>query len=283
MSRKVKAATTIEPLPVNDAAIKEDLAANDRRVGMLAEIDEVYGASLPYARERVIAEAAFFFNQGSESFFEAGKRLILLKEHEEHGGFLKALDSLGIEERTARRMMTVAAKFSNRTTLSDLSKSKLLELAVLDDEELDALDRGGTVAGLQVDAIEQMSVRELKAALRTEQQDHEATRTQVAKKDEKINALDKQLTKRGKSRPWAEEANDLLKGFVAGSQAQLESLAAYHDGLEMLAEVLDQNDAPAGQKDSAARTVLAEASKLFELASKITELVNERYAANIVQ
>jgi hypothetical protein len=75
------------------------------RATQLAPIDAKFGGGVAYQKERVESEAAFFINQGSESFFEAGKRLILLKEHEPHGEFLKALDRIGVDDRAARKLM----------------------------------------------------------------------------------------------------------------------------------------------------------------------------------
>ncbi len=56
---------------------------------------------------------------------------------------------------------------------------------VLDDEELDALADGGTVAGATLDDIDRMTSRELKAALREARETNAAQQQVLAGKDEK--------------------------------------------------------------------------------------------------
>ena len=153
--------TLIPNLPALSQGVKDHHAA-------MLDIDASFGDGEKYDKNRLINETRFFLNHAADSVIEAGKRLVRLKEHEVHGDFLPALERIGIDERAARRLMTVATKFGvpNRTTLSDLGKTKMLELAILDDEELDGLAKGQTVRGLKVEELERMSVRELRAALR---------------------------------------------------------------------------------------------------------------------
>lgn len=76
-------------------------------------------------------------------------------------------------------MMASAIKFSSpllaakRPTLAVLEKSKLFELLTEDDEELAGLADGGTLAGLTIDEVDRMSVRELRAALRKQKAEAE--------------------------------------------------------------------------------------------------------------
>lgn len=136
------------------------------------EIMQQFGDGLPYERERIVHEARFYMAQSAESMLEAGKRLIILKENEPHGDFTNILENdLGLAPQVARRMMQASVKFlgngdeqPKRSALSVLGKTKLYELMVLDDEELDALADGGTVAGATLDDIDRMTSRELKAA-----------------------------------------------------------------------------------------------------------------------
>jgi hypothetical protein len=179
----------------NEPALAEAGASLSAHATHLAVVDKKFGDIVEYQRDRVVSEAKFFVNQASESFFEAGKRLLLLKEHEEHGEFLNALERIGIDDSTARKLMSVAARFADSKTLVSLSRSKLLELAVLDDEDLAELDKGGTAAGLTFDDVDRMGVRELRAALRKEREqrddDNQANERLIANKDKKINQLTK--------------------------------------------------------------------------------------------
>ena len=130
-----------------------------------------YGDNLPYSYERVLNECAFFIEASAKSAIELGKRLVVLKEMEGHGNFGRALEILGLSNGTAHNVMKVAMKLSNFQTSGNLlsgvkSRSKVFELMILDNDELKELSDGGTVAGLKLDDIDRMSVRELRAALR---------------------------------------------------------------------------------------------------------------------
>ncbi|EAV3691922.1 DUF3102 domain-containing protein [Salmonella enterica] len=161
------------------------------------EIMEQFGEGLPYERTRIVHEARFYMAQSAEAMLEAGKRLVILKENEPHGEFINILESeLNIESRVARRMMQASLKFlglegeaPKRSTLSVLGKGKLYELMVLDDEELDSLADGGTIAGSTLDDIDRMSVRELRKALRESKEDLAASRQLNNEKSQEINEL----------------------------------------------------------------------------------------------
>lgn len=166
------------------------------------EIMERFGDGLPYDRTRVVGEARFYMAQSAEAMLEAGKRLIVLKENEPHGEFVQIVEgTLGIHERAAQRMMQASIKYlssklqSKATTLSGLGKSKLLELMSEDDDDLAELAEGGTVAGLTLDDVDRMTVRELRRALRESRENAAAVAKVTASKDDKINKLDAELTK----------------------------------------------------------------------------------------
>lgn len=166
------------------------------------EIMQRFGDGLPYDRTRVVGEARFYMAQSAEAMLEAGKRLIVLKENEPHGDFVEIVEgSLGVHVRAAQRMMAASVKYlsprleSKATTLSHLGKSKLFELLSEDDEDLAELAEGGTVAGLTLDDVDRMTVRELRRALREARENAAAVAKVTASKDDKINKLDAELTK----------------------------------------------------------------------------------------
>ena len=128
---------------------------------------------------------------------EAGRRLCWLKDREPHGEWLLLLERIGVEERTARNMMRAARKFDgpNRKLVSDLrSVTKVYELATLDDEDLDELRKGGTIAGATLDDIQHMTPTELRDTLRRERKEHKervaAQRVRIQDKDAKIGRLE---------------------------------------------------------------------------------------------
>lgn len=173
----------------------------EERTQQLAEIQRVYGDNLPYDRIRVTNETHFYMSQSAEAMLEAGKRLVLLKEHEPHGVFQKIVEEeLNMPSRTARRLMQASVKFlkiddSKRQTFADLGRSKLFALMSQDDDELQELAEGGTVAGLTLDEMDKVTVRELKQRLKEAKADQDAVRKVSADKDKKINELSEKLEK----------------------------------------------------------------------------------------
>lgn len=207
------------------ASTSETMDENQKR---LALIDAQFGDGLPYDRGRLIHETQFYLQQSAEAMLEAGKRLIVIREHEVQGDWQQLLNDVGIAPRTARAMMQAAAKYSGpkKAALANLGKSKLLELMVEDDDELEALADGGTLAGLTLDEIDRMSVKELRANLRQEkekrEQDNEVHEKLLGQKDAKINELDKQLHGGRKLPSWPELV----------SQTQIETQTAAFQALE---------------------------------------------------
>ncbi|HYE35489.1 hypothetical protein [Methylocaldum sp.] len=213
MSRK-PTETELDEHVVTDAG--NELAHVSREYTALThEIDERFGDIIPYQRDRVIQETRFYLAQSAETLLEAGRRLVQLKEHEPHGDWLNTLDQIGIHPRAAQRLMAAAVKLANTTLVSRLkspSKTKLIELATLDDDEIQELGEGGTVRGLKLDEIDRMSPTELRAALRKAKTDNQkqladlkgdldAKAKLIAAKNEKIDELSTKLDKRQYAEP----------------------------------------------------------------------------------
>ncbi|EIO1437356.1 DUF3102 domain-containing protein [Salmonella enterica] len=194
MARKPTTLQVIDPI---DGVIPDNLSVELNEITQhRMEIMEQFGEGLPYERTRVINEARFYMAQSAEAMLEAGKRLVILKENEPYGEFQAiAQNELGLDDRIARKMAQAAVKFlspklgDKRKTFSDLGRSKLYELMLEDDEDLAELAEGGTVAGLTLDDIDRMSVRELRKALRESKEDLAASRQLNNEKSQEINEL----------------------------------------------------------------------------------------------
>lgn len=204
-------------IALNEELLKQDAATAQRGAAALARIDERYSDGVPYNRARLITEARSLVQLTGEALLGLGKRLLLLKEHEPHGDFLDALRTIGVETRFAQKAMQAALKFlpSNAAApphLTGIGQTKLIELLILDDEQIEELDEGGTVAGLTLDQIERMSTRELREALRKEraekQREREVNDRVLKAKNDKIDELDRKLTHR-EAAPEAER-NQML-------------------------------------------------------------------------
>ena len=141
----------------------------------------------------------------ANSMLSAGCRLLRLKEHEGHGRFMKALDEIGLEARTAQRLMNTAMKFvaDNGSVkyprLLQQSVSKIYELALLDDDDLKDLDEGKSVAEIEVDEIDRMTVRDLRKKIRDAKKEREALESVIKAKNEKLDELEKEMALKEKS------------------------------------------------------------------------------------
>lgn len=164
----------------------------------LQQVSAQYGDNLPYSYDRVLNECAFFMEQSAKAAIELGRRLILLKEMEGHGRFTVALEQLGISRSAGHRVMQAALKITNVPTSGHLiqaakSQSKVFELMILDNEDLKALDEGQTVAGITLDDVDRMSVRELRAALRSSRDDMKAKDAVLSNKNKKLDEMEGKL------------------------------------------------------------------------------------------
>ena len=115
-------------------------------------------------------DIAINMRRSVEACLEVGRGLTCLKEACEHGQFSARLDVLGIEARVAQRFMQSAFKFSNASSTPLLkaagNQTKLFELLVLDDEQIEELALTGETGELKLDDVASMSVKELRAAVR---------------------------------------------------------------------------------------------------------------------
>ncbi|EGR7452879.1 DUF3102 domain-containing protein [Salmonella enterica] len=194
MARKPTTFQVIDPI---DGAVPDNLSIELNEITQhRMEIMEQFGEGLPYERTRIVHEARFYMAQSAEAMLEAGKRLVILKENEPHGDFTRIItEELDLSDRTAQVMMKASIKYlspkleSKAQTFAGLGKSKLFELMTEDDEDLAELAEGGTVAGLALDDIDRMSVRELRKALRESKEDLAASRQLNNEKSQEINEL----------------------------------------------------------------------------------------------
>lgn len=155
--------------PIAVAAIKENAVALAKEL--------CYEGTL--TTEALVEEIKFYQQRSVEAVLEMGKRLLLLKEVAGHGGFIGRLEGLGIADRMAQKLMAATLKFSNTPStallkLPNINQGKLLELLVLDDGQIEALNSGDEIRGITLDDVDCMSVSELRRALRKEKADKEA-------------------------------------------------------------------------------------------------------------
>lgn len=140
-----------------------------------------------------------------ESCLEVGRGLIALKEACAHGQFMSRLDVLGIEDRVARRFMQSALKFTNRASTPVLkaagNQTKLFEMLVLDDEQIEELELTGQTGELKLDDVATMSVKELRTKLREAKQEKEAMQRLL---QDKNATIDQFITDKPVTQGWHE-------------------------------------------------------------------------------
>ena len=208
-------------LPAMVEAANQLAIAHDARMTAARAVAIKLGYELPADStdpDLIQRDIAANMRRSVEACLEVGRGLRVLKEACEHGDFCTRLEMLQFEQRTANRFMAAALKFSKWTTSSTLlpkigTTSKLLEMLVLDDEQIEELELTGQTGELRLDDIATMSVKELRSALREERANAEANSRLLSDKNKKIDDLTARMVRETPTAPmdWPDE----LRGFVA--------------------------------------------------------------------
>lgn len=212
-----------------------------------------------------------------EACLEVGRGLAVLKAACGHGNFVARLDVLGLDKHVAARFMQSAAKFSKLPTSATLkaigNQSKLFEMLVLDDEQIEELELTGSTGDLHLDDIATMSVKELRAALREAKANEEATDRVLEQKSSTITKLQKELA--GKTLDPQAEWSGVMKELalhVAGHRANfLESITA----LDVIREKVMQQEAEPGAEAALAAAREQIGRELAEAVERAEELVSK--------
>lgn len=197
---------------VEDAPLNSDvLLAQHNQVAVMNEEQETrvravadqLGYQLPADctdPDLIQRDIAANMRRSVEACLEVGRGLVVLKMACDHGQFLPRLEMLGIEHSVAKRFIQSATKFSTLGSNSALTKalgnqSKLFEMLVLDDEEIQELELTGQTGELSLDDVATMSVKELRKALRETREDKAAQGRVLADKNARIDELATKLAK----------------------------------------------------------------------------------------
>lgn len=181
-----------------------------------------------------LEKARMYQDQMASGMLGLGAQLLLIKENEQHGNFMAAVEELGLASRSANYAMSAALKFGNSPTVANLGSSKIKALTVLEDDDIRKLKDGDEVDGIgTVDDIAKMSVRELRAALRKEKQERQEERVAleevVRKKETTISALEMQAA--GMQPPTKEQVaerylDELRKSLVGALSVAKDNLTS---------------------------------------------------------
>jgi len=238
MTRGRKPLQPSDPIPdtLDLPKLQHDAQALDEVGARSRAVAERYGDGEPYERHRVVGEARFYASGAAGAMLELGKRLVLIKENEPHGDFLRIVEGeLGMSKRSAQLLMAAAIKYLNprlaarSQALQLLGPTKLFDLMQEDDGEIAELADGGSVAGLTLDEMAGMTSRELRTALTDARQKLSAKDRVIANKEAKVSALEETIAARTTLDPdQAETAqlDDLRNASLAAEHALM--LLAHH-------------------------------------------------------
>lgn len=201
-----------------------------------------------------------------EACLEVGRGLAVLKAACQHGEFMARLEVLNIDKYVASRFMQTAAKFSKLPTSATLkaigNQSKLFEMLVLDDEQIEELELTGQTGELSLDDVATMSVKELRAKVRELKGDIAAKEEVLARRAEQIDTLEQKLA-RVKTVPLdavlaelhqstTAHFNDTRGALIGKFRAGVEAIDQHHqsaggDSLAFVAGLIGQLQADLGQ------------------------------------
>lgn len=202
-----------------------------------------------------------------EACLEVGRGLTALKAACQHGEFIARLDVLGVDRKVAAKFMQSASKFSNVSSTRHLTaalgnQTKLFEMLVLDDEQIEELALTGETGELKLDDVATMSVKELRAKVRELKGEVSAKEEVLSKRAKQVNELEEKLA-RVKTVPPDEVLSDLhveasrqlndTRGALIGRfRAAIEAIDTHHrehggDSMAVLSGLVGQLQADINQ------------------------------------
>lgn len=236
-----------EQLPdVNDGVDHDQLGASHQALNEhsnnLALIEKQFPVDMPYNLELFIARIRQLAVETGARMVEMGNLLIHMKEREAVGDWHDALARIGIAPRYAQRAMQIAVRFGadmqRRQLAATLGATKVLELLTEDDDTIDQLADGGTLAGHTVDELSGMSTRELRELVRKERADRKDEKSAdeeiIASKEQKIQRLTRERRSAAKSGPrlLAEEMLSEMDELTVATNSNLHRMRELANEIE---------------------------------------------------
>jgi hypothetical protein len=211
--------------PVEEAQQMEVLRARQ------TQLVEQFGDGLPWHADHYEAAIRGELRRGCEAFLRAGRYLMVARECALHGEWQGMLDRLGIARDQASRMMEAARRVTalpNVATSQHLisaagNQSKLIELLSLPEDQFKQLAEHGETGDLDLNDVEQMTVAELRAAVREARADIDAKDQRINKLSDDLNKEHEKLSKA--QRRWksatADERQQILQSSVMAAEAAI--------------------------------------------------------------
>ena len=180
-------------------------------VGIVEQSVKVSGDE-PASRsiEVITSEILFLKQSAGTAILEIGRRLIEAKEQLPHGEWLPWLaEKVEFSEKSAQRFMKLAKEYENTPARTDLGLRKALALLAFEPFERDEfLSQKHEVNGVEK-TVEEMTTRELDAAIKAQKKAEKENKYLQGKLDEKTAEYDSLL------RRSQQEVNDLTDEIEA--------------------------------------------------------------------
>jgi len=195
---------------VVEQADKERILAT-RREGELHRI----AGDLPDDPKALWMFAEHSLTQSAISMIDAGRAFIKLKEILPQGEYLKGLSERGISPRNAQQICASARAFADRSEkFLKLGRTKLYACLEFSNEELDALEAGESVLDNDLDDLDRMTTRELKALVQKRDADLEIKNQLLESKNKQIDSIATEFEK---------AKGAIMEGDTHPSVAEIES------------------------------------------------------------
>lgn len=258
MARKETPAPASKEPVILDAVIAQDMSAANQLALITRETETRVRAVAVQMGYQLPADAtdpdliqrdiAANMRRSVEACLEVGRGLAVLKAACEHGEFMGRLDVLGVDKYVAARFMQSAAKFAKLPTSATLkaigNQSKLFEMLVLDDEQIEELELTGQTGELSLDDVATMSVKELRAAVREVRAEKAAVDKVLSDKNTAMDKLRAQV-KRIATIPPDDALADLQREATANMN---DALGAVRGGLRAALIALNNHGDERGQQ-----------------------------------
>ena len=204
--------------------------------GKFSIADHIQKAQPPQVRdiETITGEILDAKRAGGEAILTIGKGLMEAKAVLSHGEWLSWLEEqVDIKTRVAQRCMLLAQKYSNASTLTYLGASKALELLAIPDEERNEFIETSHLVNGEEKTVGDMSVRELKAAIK--ERDEALKAAELAKAEQ--SAAEQA---REKIAADIAMANERIAGLNAEVEAQSAKAREAQDNADRLEKELEE-------------------------------------------
>ncbi len=258
MARKETPAPASKAPVILDAVIAQDMSAANQLALITRETETRVRAVAVQMGYQLPADAtdpdliqrdiAANMRRSVEACLEVGRGLAVLKAACEHGEFMGRLDVLGVDKYVAARFMQSAAKFAKLPTSATLkaigNQSKLFEMLVLDDDQIEELELTGQTGELSLDDVATMSVKELRAAVREVRAEKAAVDKVLSDKNTAMDKLRAQV-KRIATIPPDDALADLQREATANMN---DALGAVRGGLRAALIALNNHGDERGQQ-----------------------------------